>query len=166
MIPDVVDAREVAAHGRRELERGAPDGDDELLVAERGGRVGGDRLGRGVPGDHPGAEVDLDAVGVVPLLVLSLAAAADGRVEPREARGPGLVEESLRQRGALVREDVLGADHGEVGAAAGGDDGAGEVAGAVAAAHDDDLLGDSGGHRGGCGIGSRGVGVATWRHAI
>ena len=34
VVPDVVHAREVAAHGRRELERGAPDGDDELLVAE------------------------------------------------------------------------------------------------------------------------------------
>ena len=147
VVADIVDAREVAAHGRRELERGASDRDDEFLVADGCGFVGGDRLGGRVPCDHAGAEVDFDAVGVVPLLVLSLAAAADGGVETREARGAGLVEEGFGQRRALVRENILGGTDEEVRASPGGDDGAGEVAGAVAAAHDDDLLGDLGGHR-------------------
>ena len=147
VVADVVDAREVAAHGRRELERGASDRDDEFLVADGRGFVGGDRLGGRVPCDHAGAEVDLDAVGVVPLLVLSLAAASDGGVEAREARRAGLVEEGFGQRRALVRENFFRGTDEEVRASPGGDDGAGEVAGAVAAAHDDDLLGDLGGHR-------------------
>jgi hypothetical protein len=67
--------------------------------------------------------------------------------KPGRRAGAGLVEEGFGQRRALVRENFFRGTDEEVRASPGGDDGAGEVAGAVAAAHDDDLLGDLGGHR-------------------
>ena len=144
VIADVVDAGEGAADGGGELEGGASRGDDERVVGDGDAVGGGDGLLWKIRGAHASVEQHLDAVGVVPLLRLALAAAADAGVEAGEAGGTLLVEETLGQGGALVRKNVLGGDDRQLRAATGGDARAGEVSGGVAAADHDDLLGERG----------------------